>query len=97
MKFNVKLIQQGDTLTSVRTQYGRDEIIETVAQLRQGGGAPDRPGFGRFALVIPQLDWLALREKYPELASSDIKIKSRAYHLFMRSDESKPYRLREKI
>jgi hypothetical protein len=97
MKFNVKLIQQGDTLTSIRTQYGRDEILQTVAGIRQAGGVDDREGMGRWGLSIPFEDWLRLRAKYPELASKDAKIKSRAYLRFMRSSESLPFRITEKI
>jgi hypothetical protein len=47
-------------------------------------------------LSIPFEDYLALQVKYPELASPDGQIKTRAYKRFMASPESKPYRLRER-
>ena len=56
----------------------------------------DRPGLGRWMLSIPFEDYLALQVKYPELASPDGQIKTRAYKRFMASPESKPYRLRER-
>jgi len=95
--WRVRLKREGDALVSVREQLARPLILDTIKLVRQAGGVDDREGLGRFALSIPFEDWLRLREKYPELASSDPKIKSRAYLRFMRLPESEPYRVREKI
>jgi hypothetical protein len=97
MFFNVKLKREGDRMISIRSQHGRDQIITDIAGLRQAGGARDRDGLGRWALSIPFEDWIGLRAKYPDLASTDVKVKSRAYLRFMRSAESLKYRIREKI
>jgi hypothetical protein len=97
MFFNLRLKREGDRMISWREQPGRDDLMRGIEQLRQVGGANDREGLGRWALSIPFEDWLRLRTKYPELASPDSKIKTRAYLRFMRSPESWPYRMREKI
>jgi hypothetical protein len=95
--FGLKLKREGDSLVSVREQRERPLILDTVARVRAAGGVADREGLGRWALSISFEDWIRLREKYPELASNDPKIKSRAYLRFMRSPESIPFRVREKI
>jgi hypothetical protein len=82
---------------TIREQHARPLILDTVARVRAAGGITDREALGRWALSIPFEDWLAIRAKYPELASNDPKIKSRAYLRFMRSPESLPYKMREKI
>lgn len=97
--FNVKLKvdPDGRGLTSIRTQIERPLILDTLAELRKAGPMRDIPGFGRWALSIPLEDMLALRIKYPDLASSDPFTKTRAYRRFIASDESIPYRVRERI
>jgi hypothetical protein len=95
--FGLKIKREGESLVTIREQHARPLILDTVARVRADGGIADREGLGRWALSIPFEDYIALRDKYPELASTDPKIKSRAYRRFMRSPESLPYRVREKI
>jgi hypothetical protein len=95
--FGLKIKREGEHIVTTRTQHERPLILDTVQRVRLSGGVDDREGLGRWALSIPFEDWIALREKYPELASNDPKIKSRAYLRFMRSPESLPYKMREKI
>jgi hypothetical protein len=93
----LKVSGDGRELTCIREQPDRAAILESVKTMRQEAATKDAPGFGRWALSIPFEDWISLREKYPELASPDAKIKSRAYLRFMRSAESLPFRVRERI
>jgi len=96
--WNIKLKQEGDQLVSVRHQYERQNILDTLQRARNEGLAPkDRPGLGRWALSVPAEDWLRLRAKYPDLQCPDGKIQSAAWQAFIRSDESLPYRMRERI
>jgi hypothetical protein len=95
--FGLKIKREGEHIVTTRTQYERPLILDTVQRVRLSGGVDDRQGLGRWALSIPFEDWIALREKFPELASNDPKIKSRAYLRFMRSPESLPFKMREKI
>jgi hypothetical protein len=84
-------------LTHVLEQTNRPAILATLQEMRKAEPMADREGLGRWALSIPFEDWLALRGKYPELASTDVTIKTRAYQRFMTSAESMPYRVRETI
>lgn len=95
--FRIDAKREGDGLTVFREQPLRPLILDTVAELRKCEPMADREGLGRWALSIPQLDWLELRGKYPELASHDPVIKSRAYARFINSPESLPYRVRERV
>jgi hypothetical protein len=79
-------------------QSDEDLILETNHELRKcDEPIPDREGLGRWALSIPLLKWVELRRKYPDLASKDPQIRSRAYLHFMRTAESIPYRVRGTI
>ena len=52
----------------------------------------DQQGLGRWALSVPLEDWQRLRGKYPDLASTDAAIKSRAWLEFIASPEAAPFR-----
>lgn len=95
--FQQRLMIQGDRLTHVLHQPSRHLILDTAARMRLLEPMRDREGLGRWALSIPFEDWVALRRKHPELASTDAHVKTRAYLRFMASDESKPYRVRERV
>lgn len=85
-----------DRITHAFEQVGRDALLESVAQLRQAPPA-DREGLGRWALSIPFEDHAALVRKYPDLAAPDARIRSAAWARFIQSDESRPYRMRDRI
>jgi hypothetical protein len=73
-------------------------ILQTNLELQKcDDPIPDVEGLGRWALSIPLLKWVELRRKYPALACKDVQIRSRAYMQFMNSDESIPYRVRNRI
>ena len=74
-----------------------DQHKAFAAELRKEGGVRDRDGLGRLALTIPPGDYQALRRANPDLASSDAKVRTAAWKKFMRSPESLPYRVRDKI
>jgi len=95
--FRVRMMTEGERLSVVTHHPAERLILETTAELQKCEPMQDREGLGRWALSIPFLHWVELRRKYPELASPDAAIKSRAYARFMRSAESIPYRVRATI
>ena len=95
--FRVSLQIRDNTLTTVSEQLARPLILDTIQELNKIAPLPDRPGIGRWALSIPFEDWLRLREKYPDLANKDAKIKSAAYMRFINSAESAPFKVRAKV
>ncbi len=82
----------------VRENYqpSRKAELEYTRELRKLGVNFD-VGFGRVALNIPQLDYQRLLKIYPDLASPDGHTSTKAWQKFMRSSESKPYHLSEKL
>lgn len=88
---------EADCLTTITDQPQESLILDTVAEIRKCEPMADRDGLGRWALSIPFVKWMELREKYPDLASPDAQIKSRAYLRFMASAESIPFRVRQRI
>jgi hypothetical protein len=87
----------GERVAFATEQASRPLILDTVQEIRKAEPMADRPGLGRWALSVPLIDWMALKRKYPDLASKDSEIRSKAWGRFMLSDESKPYRMRDKI
>lgn len=96
-EWNIRLEQDGSRLTGVRTQYARPAILETLAEMRKADPMRDFEGLGRWALSVPFEDWLALRQKYPDLAAQDVEVKSAAWMRFIRSPESAPFKVRVKV
>jgi hypothetical protein len=84
-------------VTIIRHQPARNFIMEAIEDMRKVSLARDLPGLGRWALCIPLEDREKLGKKYPDPDSTDPMIKSRAYAAFIASDESKPYRMRDKV
>jgi len=82
----------------VRENYQptRKAVLEEVKELRNLGVRFDVP-FGRVALTIPQLDYQRLLKIYPDLGSADAHTSTKAWQKFMRSSESMPYHMSEKI
>lgn len=96
--WNVKLKTYGNEVWSVRTQYGRDNILSTLERCRAERSHPrDLDGLGRWALSVPFEDWLRLKAKYPDLACKDGKIQTKAWQTFIQSSESIPFRMRDKV
>lgn len=95
--FRVGLVTECDRTTLVTHQPTERLILETCQEMQKCEPMADREGLGRWALSIPFVAWMELRRKYPELASTDAKVKSAAYLRFMRSAESIPFRVRAKI
>lgn len=84
-------------VTHAWEQPGRVGILEAVAATRREHPVADRPGFGRWALSVPLEDHAQLVRKYPELGSPDARIRSAAWLRFIKSPESAPYRMRDRI
>lgn len=85
------------TLTHALEQLNRADILGTVAGIRRELQPVDHEGLGRWALSVPYEDWLSLRRRYPDLQAKDGEIRSKAWLVFIRSPESLPYRLHERV
>lgn len=88
---------EGDELVHRLEQPSRELILDTNREMRKAEPMADRPGLGRWALSVPLEDWQALRAKYPDLASRDPQISSRAWLAFMQSSEAEPYKVRDSV
>lgn len=93
----LKVATNGTDLTCIREQPERSALLHGIERMRLEGATKDAEGFGRWALSIPFEDYVALGTKYPALMSKDPREKQKFYRWFMQSDESLPYRVREKI
>ena len=76
------------------SQPSRRAILERNQAIRNESGVLRDLTFGRLALTVPLEDWDALKLKYPDLASKDGEIRSRAWTRFIASAESEPYRVK---
>jgi len=82
-----------DRLYRRLTQPSRDNVMEAIKTIRQEGVV--RAGdVLRWQLSIPLMDHFLLKKKYPDLDSSDPKVKTNAWNRFIASEESRPYRVR---
>jgi hypothetical protein len=88
---------EAERLTVVTHHPQERLILETNAELRKCEPMADREGLGRWALSVPFLKWIELRRKYPDLASTSSAVKSRAWLRFIASDESLPFKVRERV
>lgn len=95
--FEQLLKVEGDKAVVITHQPTRRLILDTAAELRKAGGVADQQGLGRWALSVPLEDWQRLRGKYPDLASTDAAIKSRAWLAFIASPEAAPFKIRERV
>ena len=95
--FRQHLFIRDHELTHVFEQVNREQILEIVAEVRREQALVDREGLGRWALCVPLEDWARLRRDYPDLNAKDGQIRSKAWMKFIQSDESYPYRMRERI
>jgi hypothetical protein len=91
----VELIQEGATLTCVKTQLERPMILDTLAEMRKAAPMRDQEGLGRWALSVPMEDWLALRERFPDLQSKDQQTKTRAWLRIVNDPEFSYLRVRD--
>jgi len=83
------------TLNRRLIQNNRLQILEQNRALRNEG-VKDM-SFMRWALSIPEVDFMNLVRKYPDLQSRDANSKTRAWRRFISSAESVPYRMHDKI
>jgi hypothetical protein len=74
----------------------RDELLKLNGFLRATEGVRKTDGL-RLALQIPIEDHQRLVAANPALASKDAKERTDAWHAFMHSPVSLPYRVSEKI
>lgn len=76
-----------------RQQTNRGAILRANAELRKSEA--NRLDGMRWALRIPEDDYVALRARNPELASNERAVRDAAWSKFMLSAESLPYRIYE--
>ena len=76
-----------------RQQTNRLDILRANEVLRRSE-ANKLDGM-RWALRIPEDDYVALRARDPELASNERAVRDRAWSKFLASSESLPYRVYE--
>lgn len=86
----------GDTLVRKTTQPNQDVIKNFNAELKKNPGALGHLSFGGLELNIPELDYLALVKKYPNLRHTDGETRTTAWTVFMQSSEADPYRVRDR-
>ena len=77
------------------TQPNRAAILAQNHEARKHG-TTRKLDWAKFALNIPEHDWMELRRRNPALAGSEPE-RSLAWKKFMQSSESLPYRVVNKI
>jgi hypothetical protein len=69
-----------------------NRILEENKGIRNSGIVKQKADM-QWALSIPELHHAQLVKRYPDLASKDGEIHAKAWNKFIRSSESKPYRV----
>ena len=94
--------EPGGSLSVHTTQPSQPLVLEAASRIR-AEHPPRALDWGRWELSIPWhtsahapdiLGLYDLYKKYPELKAPDKQIQLKAWHRFIRSAESKPYRVR---
>ncbi len=67
-------------------------VLDHNKEIMAAGGSRTST-FGKFELCIPELVLTKLKKKYPELKAPDMQIRVKAWKKFIRSAESKPWRV----
>lgn len=80
------------TVSSRLHQPSRDAILERTARVRAEKPLRDLT-FGRKVLDIPVIDRFVLHFTHPELDDPDTATRTRAWHRFIASSDSAPYRV----
>ena len=76
----------------------RAHILDGVRRIREGVDPKPKTlgrheGFGAVMLSIPEFDYPFIRAMFPDIASQDAEIKTKAWKKFARSPLSEPYRI----
>lgn len=70
-------------------------VLDHNREMMAAGGS--RTGsFGKFELCIPELELHNLKRRYPDLASPDMQTRVKAWKKYIRSVESKPWRVSQR-
>ncbi len=93
IKFEAIPVPHESRLYIRKSQPDRDRILEHNKQIRENAIA-GQCEFGQPELRIPQLDYDNLCKKYPVLVIGTAEDKRKFYLRFLKSSESRPYRLR---
>jgi len=71
------------------------DVLAHNREVMANGGARTL-SFGKSELLIPELELRNLKKRYPDLAAPDMQIRVRAWKRFIRSAESKPWRVSQR-
>ena len=93
-KLDYRFCPHEDRLYMQRTQPDRQLILHRNAELQKNPGVITDISFGRYHLSIPLEDYEVLKRKYPILVNGSNDERTAFYKKFIRSVESKPYRVR---
>lgn len=88
-----RLTEEGGQLIGESIQPGATRMLEGIQVIRDNRLATELE-WGRVELEIPTLQLDKLKRRYPDLGSPDSGIKLKAWKTFLRSAESRPYRVR---
>ena len=89
-------VEQGH-LVRKQTQPTEDLLLDSNAELRKNPGALRPLSFMGLELRIPELHYLRLVKKYPDLNSPDGLTRRNAWRKFMASAEADPYRVHDRV
>lgn len=87
---------EGTQLVRRVAQPSESLILQLNQQIRNDPGAVRSLDWAKPYLKIPERAILALRKKYPDLASPHTHTRTKAWLKFLRSSESDPYRLQHR-
>ena len=86
---------EGGALVRRMVQPNEDAILERVQRMRI-----EEPlktlGWGQWMLCVPELHWLRLKKKYPDLNAPHGPTRTTAWMKLMNSSEGDQYRVRER-
>lgn len=93
MSVRQKTVREGDRIYNVWDQPDRGLVLDANRRVQNDRSAR-KMSWAEPHLRIPHLDLELLKQRFPELASTDGQIKKRAWVRFYNSAEARPYRVR---
>ena len=88
----IKRAVVGDVATTVTFDPNHKRVLEENQAIRNGGLVENKADM-HWALSMTPMQFDKIKKKYPDVASEDNEIQTKAWKKFIRSSESKPYRV----